>query len=89
MNNWPSGTSTHTALRCTVSPSALSSSLSLVSRAVSPRSTLPVLSNVLLETEAEGLRVTATNLDLHHGGGGANPDAPHHLGGAEDQPSRH
>ena len=64
MNNWPSGTSTHTALRCTVSPSALSSSLSLVSRAVSPRSTLPVLSNVLLETEAEGLRVTATNLDL-------------------------
>ena len=36
----------------------------LVSRAVSPRSTLPVLSNVLLETEAEGLRVTATNLDL-------------------------
>ena len=33
-------------------------------RAVSPRSTLPVLSNVLLETAAEGLRVTATNLDL-------------------------
>jgi DNA polymerase-3 subunit beta len=47
-----------------VAPSALSSSLGLVSRAVSPRSTLPVLSNVLLETESDGLRVTATNLDL-------------------------
>jgi DNA polymerase-3 subunit beta len=51
-------------MSCTVSPAALSSSLSLVSRAVSPRSTLPVLGNVLLETETEGLRVTATNLDL-------------------------
>ncbi len=64
MNNWPTGVGTRSALRCTVSPSALSSSLGLVSRAVSPRSTLPVLSNVLLETESEGLRVTATNLDL-------------------------
>lgn len=64
MNNWPTGIGTRSAMRCTVSPSALSASLSLVSRAVSPRSTLPVLSNVLLETEAEGLRVTATNLDL-------------------------
>ena len=51
-------------MRCTVSPSALSACLALVSRAVSPRSTLPVLGNVLLETELEGLRVTATNLDL-------------------------
>ena len=64
MNNWPTGTTTRSAMRCTVSPSALSSSLSLVSRAVSPRSTLPVLGNVLLEIEVEGLRVTATNLDL-------------------------
>jgi len=64
VNNWPTGIGTRSAMRCTVSPSALSASLSLVSRAVSPRSTLPVLSNVLLETEAEGLRVTATNLDL-------------------------
>ncbi len=64
MNNWPTGIGTRSAMRCTVSPSALSASLSLVSRAVSPRSTLPVLSNVLLETEVEGLRVTATNLDL-------------------------
>jgi DNA polymerase-3 subunit beta len=51
-------------MKCTVSSSALSSSLSLVSRAVSPRSTLPILGNVLVETGAEGLRLTATNLDL-------------------------
>lgn len=51
-------------MKCTVSPAALSSALGLVSRAVSARSTLPVLSNVLLETEDDGLRVTATNLDL-------------------------
>jgi DNA polymerase-3 subunit beta len=51
-------------MKCTVSPSAVAAALSLVSRAVSPRSTLPILSNVLLETTAEGLRLTATNLDL-------------------------
>jgi DNA polymerase III subunit beta len=51
-------------MKCTVSPSVLSQSLSLVSRAVSPRSTLPILSNVLLETVPEGLRLVATNLDL-------------------------
>lgn len=53
-----------TVMRCTVSPAAVAAGLSLVSRAVSPRSTLPILSNVLLETVAEGLRLTATNLDL-------------------------
>jgi DNA polymerase III subunit beta len=51
-------------MKASVSSSALSGALGLVSRAVSPRSTLPVLGNVLLETTAEGLRVTATNLDL-------------------------
>jgi len=51
-------------MKCSVSPTALSAALSLVSRAVSPRSTLPVLGNVLLETTDSGLRVTATNLDL-------------------------
>jgi DNA polymerase III subunit beta len=51
-------------MKCTVSPSAVAAGLALVSRAVSPRSTLPILSNVLLETVAEGLRLTATNLDL-------------------------
>jgi DNA polymerase III subunit beta len=53
-----------TVMKCTVSPSAVAAGLALVSRAVSPRSTLPILSNVLLETVAEGLRLTATNLDL-------------------------
>jgi DNA polymerase-3 subunit beta len=53
-----------TSMKCTVSPSALGTCLSLVSRAVSPRSTLPILSNLLLETAEDGLRVTATNLDL-------------------------
>lgn len=51
-------------MKCTVSASVLSNSLSLVSRAVSPRSTLPILSNVLLETTPDGLRLLATNLDL-------------------------
>src|SRR5258708_3007121 len=51
-------------MKCTVSPSSLGTCLNLVSRAVSPRSTLPILSNLLLETAADGLRVTATNLDL-------------------------
>lgn len=53
-----------TVMKCTVSPSAVAAGLALVSRAVSPRSTLPILSNVLLETVGEGLRLTATNLDL-------------------------
>jgi len=51
-------------MKVTVSPTALGAALALVSRAVSPRSTLPVLANVLLETTDSGLRVTATNLDL-------------------------
>ena len=51
-------------MKATVSSSALSAALGLVTRAVSPRSTLPVLANVLLETTDTGLRVTATNLDL-------------------------
>lgn len=63
-NSSSSSVSARTALKCTVSPAALGATLGLVSRAVSPRSTLPVLSNVLLETDEKGLRVTATNLDL-------------------------
>lgn len=53
-----------TALECTVLPSDLGGALSLVSRAVSGRSTLPVLANVLLEVSSTRLTVTATNLDL-------------------------
>lgn len=38
--------------------------LNIVSRAVSPRSTLPVLSNVLVATDEGRLRLSATNLEL-------------------------
>jgi DNA polymerase-3 subunit beta len=42
----------------------LARGLSVVSRAVSTRSTLPVLANVLLRTEDAGLKLTATNLEI-------------------------
>jgi DNA polymerase-3 subunit beta len=42
----------------------LARGLSIVSRAVSSRSTLPVLANVLLKTEDGGLKLTATNLEI-------------------------
>jgi DNA polymerase-3 subunit beta len=55
-------------LKCTVSPQQLSSGLAAVSRAVSNRNTLPILSNVLVEAKEGALELTATNLDLtiHH-----------------------
>src|SRR6476659_3528780 len=42
----------------------LARGLSIVSRAVSSRSTLPVLGNVLIRTEDGGLKLTATNLEI-------------------------
>ncbi len=42
----------------------LAHGLSIVSRAVSPRSTLPVLSNILVATDNGRLRLSATNLEL-------------------------
>jgi DNA polymerase III subunit beta len=42
----------------------LARGLSVVSRAVSTRSTLPILANVLLRTEDAGLKLTATNLEI-------------------------
>ena len=42
----------------------LARGLSVVSRAVSSRSTLPVLGNVLIRTEDGGLKLTATNLEI-------------------------
>jgi DNA polymerase III subunit beta len=38
--------------------------LGIVSRAVSSRATLPVLANVLLKTDNNGLKLTATNLEI-------------------------
>jgi DNA polymerase-3 subunit beta len=42
----------------------LARGLSVVSRAVSSRATLPVLANVLLKTEEGGVKLTATNLEI-------------------------
>ena len=42
----------------------LARGLNIVSRAVSTRSTLPVLSNVLVATDEGRLRLSATNLEL-------------------------
>ncbi len=42
----------------------LAHGLSIVSRAVSPRSTLPVLGNILVATDEGRLRLSATNLEL-------------------------
>lgn len=42
----------------------LARGLAVVSRAVAPRTTLPILSNILLETDDSGLRLSATNLEI-------------------------
>jgi DNA polymerase-3 subunit beta len=51
-------------MKVTVLQENLARGLAVVSRAVSPRSTLPVLSNVLLATDEGRLRLSATNLEL-------------------------
>lgn len=51
-------------MKVSVTQQQLAQGLSIVSRAVSPRSTLPVLANVLLATDEGRLRLSATNLEL-------------------------
>ncbi len=51
-------------MKATVTQQHLAHGLSIVSRAVSPRSTLPVLANVLMATDEGRLRLSATNLEL-------------------------
>jgi DNA polymerase III subunit beta len=51
-------------MKVAVSQQNLAHGLSIVSRAVSPRSTLPVLANVLVATDEGRLRLSATNLEL-------------------------
>ena len=51
-------------MKATVSQQQLAHGLGMVSRAVSPRSTLPVLANVLVATDEGRLRLSATNLEL-------------------------
>jgi len=51
-------------MKVTVLQENLAHGLSIVSRAVSARSTLPVLSNVLVATDDGRLRLSATNLEM-------------------------
>jgi len=51
-------------MKLTVSQAQLAHGLGVVSRAVSPRSTLPVLNNILIATDDGRLRISATNLEL-------------------------
>lgn len=51
-------------MKVIVKQSQLAHCVSMVSRAVSPRSTLPVLSNILVKTDQGRLRLSATNLEL-------------------------
>ncbi len=51
-------------MKVTVLQENLAHGLGIVSRAVSPRTTLPVLSNVLVATDEGRLRLSATNLEL-------------------------
>jgi len=57
-----SGGSNH--MKLSVSQQQLAHGLGIVTRAVSPRSTLPVLGNILLATDEGRLRLSATNLEL-------------------------
>ena len=51
-------------MKAIVTQPHLAHGLSIVGRAVSPRSTLPVLANVLVATDEGRLRLSATNLEL-------------------------
>ncbi|HPH97778.1 MAG TPA: DNA polymerase III subunit beta [Anaerolineaceae bacterium] len=51
-------------MKVTVPQQQLAHGLSVVSRAVSPRNTLPVLANILIATDEGRLRLSATNLEL-------------------------
>jgi DNA polymerase-3 subunit beta len=51
-------------MRVSILQDQLAKGLAIVSRVVDPRSTLPVLGNVLLATEDSRLKLAATNLEL-------------------------
>ncbi len=51
-------------MRLSVLQENFAKGLSIVGRAVSSRSTLPVLSNILLSTDADRLKLAATNLEV-------------------------
>jgi DNA polymerase-3 subunit beta len=51
-------------MKLTISKEQISNGLQAVQNIVNPRSTLPVLSNVLLQADANGLTLTATDLEV-------------------------
>jgi DNA polymerase-3 subunit beta len=51
-------------MKVTVTAGSLGQGLHVVSRAVSSRTTLPILNNVLMQTSDQGLQLTATNLEI-------------------------
>src|SRR5438876_11858796 len=51
-------------MKVTITAGNLGQGLQVVSRAVSSRTTLPILNNVLLQTADSGLQLTATNLEI-------------------------
>src|SRR5688500_20272279 len=51
-------------MRVTVLQENLARGLGVVAKAVSPRSTLPVLANILIATDEGRLRLSATNLEM-------------------------
>ena len=53
-----------TQMKVTCRPSVLGQALQVVSRAISSRTTLPILNNILIETTPDGLALSATNLEI-------------------------
>src|SRR6266704_2142413 len=51
-------------MKVTCRPAVLGQALQVVSRAISSRTTLPILNNILIETTPEGLALSATNLEI-------------------------
>src|SRR3979490_3628982 len=51
-------------MKVTCRPAVLTQSLQIVSGAISSRTTLPILNNILIDTTSEGLALTATNLEI-------------------------
>jgi DNA polymerase-3 subunit beta len=51
-------------MKATVLQENLARGLGTVSKAVSPRSTLPVLANILIASDEGRLRLSATNLEM-------------------------
>lgn len=51
-------------MRLSVNQSSLAKALAIVNRAVSSRTTMPVLGNVLLDATGDGLRLAATNREI-------------------------